>query len=262
MVRRSARPVIAVNCDFEKGSPREHPFLPLVYVAALERAGAVPFLVAPLASPRQAGLLAARADGMMFTGSDDIDPKYYGERKEPACGRLVPRVKTDTDLALFHAARRRGLPFLGICGGFQLANVALGGTLLQDIPTHLPGALRHKVPAVKMPSRRVPTHPVDVLPGTRLSRLVGSGRRHVNSSHHQAVGHLGRGLVVSAIAPDGVIEAIESVEERYLVAVEWHPERLPAGHRMREPIFSDFVAAARRYARTKRAKISVSYWAG
>lgn len=230
-------PVILLNCDMEAGTGRPHPFLSVAYLEAVERAGGIPFLAGPLRDPRAADAVAARADGVVFTGSDDIDP---------ACGRIVPRAKTETDLALFAAARRRGLPILGICGGFQLANVALGGTLIQDIPAHVPGALLHKRPRVKMPRRSLPLHPVDVLPGTRLAHLVGAGRRAVNSAHHQAIGRLGRGLRVSAIAPDGVIEAVESRSGGRLLAVEWHPERLRTGHRMREPLFRDLVAAARR----------------
>lgn len=245
MTRRA--PVIALNCDLESGTGRPHPFLVQAYPEAVERAGGIPFLVGPLRNPRAADAIAARADAIVFTGSDDIDPAFYGARKEPACGRIVPRAKTETDLAFFAAARRRGLPILGICGGFQLANVAFGGTLLQDIPSGVPRPLRHKRdPREKMPKGALPLHPVDVLPGTRLARLVGTGRRPVNSAHHQAIGRLGRGLRVSAVAPDGVVEAVEARSGGYLLAVEWHPERLPVGHRMREPLFRDLVAAARR----------------
>ncbi len=240
------RPVIALNCDLEEGPGRHRPFLSMPYLGAVERAGGVPLLVGPLSDPARADALAARVDGVIFTGSDDIDPAFYGKRREPACGRIVPRAKTETDLALFRAARRRRLPVFGICGGFQLANIALGGTLIQDIPSWNPRALKHKNPLVKMPRRAVPMHPVEVVPGTRLSRLVGAGRFTVNSAHHQAVDRLGKGLRVSATAPDGVVEAFEGTAGPYLLAVEWHPERLPAGHRMRKPLLADFVRACRR----------------
>ncbi len=243
---RKKKPVIALNCDYEQGTERKHPFLSLAYLEAVERAGGIPFLVGPLADPAGADAIAARADGILFTGSDDIDPAFYGKRREPACGRIVPHAKTETDLVLFAAARRRGLPVFGICGGFQVVNIALGGTLLQDIPTRVPGALQHKLPFVKMPGRGIPVHPVDVVAGTRLARLVGAGRRVVNSSHHQAIDRLGRGLRISALSPDGVVEAVETRAGPYLLAVEWHPERLSAGHRMRDALFADFVRAARK----------------
>jgi putative glutamine amidotransferase len=135
-------------------------------------------------------------------------------------GPLKPE-RSAFELALLKLAIQRRLPVLGICGGMQLVNVALGGTLYQDLPRELPGARSHQQDT----DRSQPHHPIDVKLGTSLADSVGKGQLMVNSTHHQAVAVLGAGLVASAVAPDGVVEAIET-NDGSVVGVQWHPELL------------------------------------
>jgi len=148
---------------------------------------------------------------------------------------------------VFAAARRESVPTLGICRGMQLMNVALGGTLHQDIPTEHPSDVTHNVKG-KHPERR--DHPVDVKPGTVLAEIAQSETLQVNSRHHQAVEKLAPGVRVSAVAPDGLIEAFET-REPWLLAVQWHPENLRRDLASRR-IFARFARAVRDRARGMR----------
>lgn len=244
-----AKPLIAINCDAENAGGGPFPFLKQPYVEAVEEAGGIPLLVAPLATPDDVRAIVARVDGVLFSGCDDYDPADYGAARDPACGRIVPRRKADTDRALFAAACAAARPIFGICGGMQLVNIACGGTLVQDIPTRVPGALAHKGETEKPPAGALPTHTVEILPGTRLATLLCRARVTVNSSHHQAVERLGHGLAVSARAPDGVVEAVEAVDGRSILGVQWHPERTDRTDAARRALFSDFIDRARRAAR-------------
>lgn len=181
-------------------------------------------------------------DGVVLSGGLDVNPARYGERE------THPSVEVDaqrdaTDFAAFEKARREGLPVLGICRGLQVVNVALGGTLHQDIPSERPSEITHEVPG-KHPERR--DHDVAVKQGTLLSEIVRTSEIPVNSRHHQAVEKLAPGLRVSAVAPDGLIEAFET-REPWLVAVQWHPENLrndPVSRR----IFAEFARVVRERA--------------
>ena len=181
-------------------------------------------------------------DGVVLSGGLDVDPARYGERETHPSVEVDPH-RDATDFAAFQSARREGLPVLGICRGLQVVNVALGGTLHQDIPSEHPSEITHEVPG-KDPERR--DHEVAVEPGTLLSEIVRTPEIPVNSRHHQAVEKLAPGLRVSAVAPDGLIEAFES-REPWLVAVQWHPENLrndPVSRR----IFAEFARVVRERA--------------
>lgn len=210
------------------------------YLAVLRSVGAVPWVV-PLApdDPDTLTEVAARIDGLFLTGGADIDPPRYGEPRHPACGAADPD-RDETELLLLRLAAERNRPVFGICRGMQMMNVAAGGTLYQDIPTQVPAALPHNPPA----ARDALTHEVTAAAGSRLAHLLGETVVGVNSLHHQAVKVLGSGLRATGYAPDGVIEAIEGVGERFVVGVQWHPEELTAHPGMRG-LFAAFVAAAR-----------------
>jgi putative glutamine amidotransferase len=237
------KPVIGINCDFEEaGEGRRHyPYLYLAYQDFVEAGGGIPLLLPPLGRPADAEALLDRIDGLLFTGSDDIDPACYGQPKHARCGRLIPSRKTDSDLALFRAARARRKPIFGICGGMQLVNVALGGTLIQDIPSQKPGGVVHKG---ERGAAALPEHPISIEPGTQLAEEIGEPSCIVNTGHHQAIDRPGEGLRASARAPDGIVEAIEG-EGPFLTAVQWHPEKIPnrAGGRR---LMKRFVDACRR----------------
>jgi len=178
-------------------------------------------------------------DGLVVTGGAfDIPPELYGEARRPVCGPLVPE-RTASELALLGVALRDGLPVLGVCGGMQLLAVALGATLWQDLPADA-GLGGHEQP----PPRDRPSHPVEVLAGTRLAGLVGAGRLDCNSTHHQAVRAPGPRLAVSARAPDGVVEAVELDGPAFVVGVQWHPEAVVRHEPRHAAIYRGLVAAA------------------
>ena len=182
-------------------------------------------------------------DGVVLGGGLDVHPARYG-REVLADGSVeLDQDRDTTDFAVFELARRESLPTLGICRGMQVVNVALGGTLVQNIPTERPSEIEHLVPEKKDDRR---DHTVEIQPGTRLARIASGAQIEVNSRHHQGVDRPAPGLRVSAVAPDGLVEAIES-DGPWLVAVQWHPENLledPVSRRL----FGDFARAAREHA--------------
>jgi putative glutamine amidotransferase len=171
------------------------------YVRALEAAGVVPIVLPPLDAAYAARALDA-VSGLVLTGGEDVAPRRYGEVPHRALG-TVNEARDAFELALIAVARARGLPTLAICRGIQVLNVALGGTLVQDIPSQCPSALPH-APAGGRAAR---VHDVHVAPATRLADAVQAQRLSVNSSHHQAIARVAHGLRVTARAPDGVIVA-------------------------------------------------------
>jgi putative glutamine amidotransferase len=212
------------------------------YTDRILDAGGVPLLPPPPGPLDDVDAVVAQmvevADALVISGGGhDVDPALYGEVRLPACGPPSPE-RTDLELRLLSACEARGRPVLGVCGGLQLMNVARGGTLWQDLPSQRPSSTEH---TMNGPKTR-PCHDVVVAPGTRLAQIVGAGSLGVNSTHHQAVKELGRGLVASAHADDGLIEAIEDPHHPFFVGVQWHPEALTeAAHRS---IYRALCAAA------------------
>ena len=180
-------------------------------------------------------------DGLIMTGGADIHPCFYGQIVLERCGE-IDEERDRFEVELIHAARGRDLPFLGICRGLQVLNVALGGTLYQDLsyragtdPTHMNSREQ----------RGEAAHPVAVAPGSRLAAIIGARELPVTSTHHQVIRDLAPGLTVSAVAPDGVIEGIEG-PGRFLIAVQWHPERMAARHPEQLALFRSLVESTRR----------------
>jgi len=193
---------------------------------------------------------AARLDGLVLSGGGDVSPYLYGE----APLKAVSRMELDRDrweLALFRAAWSAGLPILGICRGCQLVNVALGGTLYQDIPSQLPEAGGH---SFDVPMDE-PAHYIVIRQGSRLAAALGAGRFLSNSFHHQAVKGLAPGLTVSAQASDGVIEGLEwTSDERYLVAAQFHPEGMTRRFPDTLGLFRSHVEASQAAGRSRPAR--------
>ena len=183
-----------------------------------------------------------RFDGVVLAGGLDVEPALYGVEDPHPTVEVDPGRDT-TELAVFDAARRDGVPALGICRGMQMINVALGGTLHQDIPSEHPSEVTHNVKG-KHPTRR--DHAVLVKQGTRLSEITQAQEIQVNSRHHQAVEKLAPGVVVSALAPDGLVEAFEAAQP-WLLAVQWHPENLRTDGPSKR-IFEEFARAVREKA--------------
>lgn len=228
------RPTILLTPDAEDGRY----VLKAPYARAVADAGGLP-LIAPYDAPVDA-LLAVAAGLVVTGGAFDIDPAAYGEARTEKCGP-VKEERPRFERALLEAALARDLPVLGICGGMQLLAVVRGGTLHQDIAAEIPGAGPHE----QRTPRHEPAHPIRVEPGSRLARAVGGARAAVNSTHHQAVKAQGRGLVVTARAEDGLIEAIEDPSARFCVGVQWHPELLGESAPWNRSLFAQLVEAAR-----------------
>jgi putative glutamine amidotransferase len=170
--------------------------------------------------PERAADYLDRLDGLIVTGGAfDVDPALFGDGVRHATVTTKDR-RTAFEFAITRGAVDRDMPVLGICGGQQLLNVVLGGTLIQHIPDEIADALAHEQPN----PRNEPGHTVRIVPGTLLHRITGAAEMSVNSAHHQAVKQVAPGAVVDAMAPDGVIEGIEATGKRFCLGVQWHPE--------------------------------------
>ena len=219
-----SRPRIAVSGVVRSWEGADRTGVNAAYVQALLAAGGIPLILSPLMGASLAGSVLDGFDGLLLTGGEDIDPSWYGAEPSPL---LSPpsRERDLFELALFAVARQRGLPILGVCRGIQLINVAMGGTLVQDIPTERPGALDHR-PAGLRDTR---SHVVRLRPGSRAARAMGAASVNVNSSHHQAIQQLAPGLVASGWTSDDLIESLESeAGASWILAVQWHPEEMHA----------------------------------
>jgi putative glutamine amidotransferase len=222
-VRASAAPTspapVAVTAPRRLVAGRERVTLNTAYVRALERAGLVPLAVPTMLSADRAAAALDAVRGLVLTGGGDVAPERYGAAPHPRLDD-VDRERDAAELALIAAARERRLPILAICRGIQILNVALGGTLYQDLESERPGPVPH--------NDESGTHAVRVEPGSLLARTLGSGTASVNSRHHQAIRDLAPGLKAVAWADDGVIEGAEPADAGapWTVAVQWHPEDL------------------------------------
>jgi putative glutamine amidotransferase len=215
--------VVAVSATSDASNGNPHRVrLNNAYVHALENAGLVPVVVPPLTSNESVHAILSRVDGLLLTGGEDVEPSLYGQPRSPNCGE--PNVQRDhTEIALVKAARDLRLPVLAICRGPQLLNVALGGTLIQDIPAEIANALPHNA----RDDRAARVHKVSIDEGSKLADAIGETNITVNSLHHQSVRDVAPGLRASAKAPDGVVEGIESRDDDWwAVGVQWHPEEM------------------------------------
>lgn len=217
------------------------------YVRSVRAAGGLPLIVPVMEGKEEAAACLDSLDGLLLSGGGDLLPLRYGEEALPGLG-LTSSSRDEWELDLVLAARERGLPLLGICRGHQLINVALGGSLYQDLRTQLPGSLDHCPPeGQSMDELR---HGVEILgPGSRLARALGEGRVAVNSFHHQGLKRLAGGLVATARSADGLVEGFEGEGEAFLMGVQFHPETLSARYPAFLGIFSALVEAAEAYRR-------------
>jgi putative glutamine amidotransferase len=213
------------------------------YVLALMRAGAAPVLLPQLTEHSRLRRLYDVLDGLLLPGAGDIDPARYGEARHEKCGPVSPELD-EVELTLARWAVDDEKPLLAICRGIQVLNVALGGTLYQDIAAQIPGGEEH------VKHRRGPrdflAHPAAITPSSRLAGLLGATSLPVNSLHHQAVKDVAPGLAVVARAPDSLIEAAEVSEHPFAIGVQWHPEELVDRDPRSQKLFDALVVACRR----------------
>ncbi|MDH4349511.1 MAG: gamma-glutamyl-gamma-aminobutyrate hydrolase family protein, partial [Gemmatimonadota bacterium] len=187
-----------------------------------------------------------RLDGVLIPGGVDLDPRSYGEERHPRLGAVDPaRDRVEIQLVRWALADRK--PVLGLCRGAQIINVALGGTLYQDLEAQFPGALKHDYFPTAGFSRDYLAHEVALAPGSRLMAAMERPRVMVNSMHHQGIRALAEGLVPSAVAPDGLIEAVERPGEHFLVGVQWHPEMFEMTDPHTRHLFREFIGAAQEW---------------
>ncbi len=222
------------------------------YFLAATMVGAVPWMI-PLFDDDLNTLreIYERLDGILIPGGVDINPLEYGEAVRPECGNLDPaRDRVELQLTLW--AMEDGKPLLGLCRGLQVINVASGGTLWQDLASQNGAFHKHDYFPTAGFERDHLAHEVDVTAGTKLARYLESSRAHVNSMHHQGIKQLGRGLVASATAPDGLIEAVEGGTDAFLVGVQWHPEVFEMADPHVRHLFGGFIQAARAWSQQHR----------
>ena len=220
-VDRDAPPVVALTTTTEVVRELPRVRVNKRYTDALARTGVLPVAV-PSLEPDAADALLDRVDGLVLTGGDDVESRLYGAPPHPKAEAPDP-VRDRWEIALARAARDRRLPTLAICRGVQVANVAFGGSLIQDIASERPGAIGH----ARADLRAARVHTVVVEPTSRLARALDAGRIITNSLHHQAIDRLGEGLRVVARAEDGIVEAAEwRADDWWMVGVQWHPEEL------------------------------------
>jgi putative glutamine amidotransferase len=244
------RPLVAATATTEtiRGVVRTR--LNAAYVTAIEGAGLLPLISAPVADTTLAHDVIARVDGLVLTGGEDVDPRHYRAARHPATDD-AHEARDRWELALVAVARQHGIPVLAICRGMQLLNVALGGTLVQDIPSERPSELVHADSAKR--ARRI--HRVECVPDSRLAESMGATSLSVNSSHHQSVDTVAPELRVSATAPDGIVEGVETRDGGWwVVGAQWHPEELVSTP---EPwdreLFAAFAAEVQRFAASGRS---------
>lgn len=214
------------------------------YVRAVADAGGVPLIVSPLLGAGHAAEVLDGVAGLLLTGGEDVDPELYGAEPSPHLG-TVDRGRDLLEVALVTEAGRRGMPVLGICRGIQLVNVAFGGTLWQDLPSERPGPVSHDPHG----PRDAAAHRVRIAPDSRAARATGAAELVPNSLHHQAVRELAPGLVATAWADDGLVEAVESAADApWLLAVQWHPEEMQQRQASARGLFASLQEEARRFA--------------
>lgn len=218
--------------------PTDRFYLSRHYSEALEAAGAVPLHISLIPNEEYVTSAVEDLDGILLPGSDsDVDPQRYGQQPHRRLGTVQP-IKDETDLLVITAAEMRGIPILAICFGMQILNVSRGGTLIQDIESQVPDSIQHEQGVPR--DRR--SHSVKLLSGTTLHRLARGEQELVNSHHHQAIEVIGQNLNASAWSNDGLVEALEDPRpDKFVMAVQWHPELGWEDDKFSQAIFRHFV---------------------
>jgi putative glutamine amidotransferase len=237
----ASAPLIGVSTSITLGAHPERAYVNSSYLNAVQQAGGVPVALPPQLSSASLGRLMRGLDGLLLTGGGDVDPALFGEAPHPTLYDVAP-ARDAVETAAIGIALDRRLPILAICRGVQVLNVALGGSLYQDVGSDPGTEIKHSQAA----PRDEPTHTVSVKAGSRLAETLGADAIEVNSMHHQAVKALGAGLVAVAWAPDQIVEGIELTDSsRFVLGVQWHPEELVRRSEPARRLFTALVSSAR-----------------
>ena len=239
-----AQPVIGITASIEHRPPAfgETYALSRKYAEGVLQAGGVPVIVPHNLGEDSLRALLDRLDGVLLSGGGDLDPVLFGEETHPATCEIEPD-RDRVELTLARWIVEREVPFLAICRGIQVLNVALGGSLLQDIPTQVPDALPHSFDRKTTP-RNYLAHPVKIDPNSQLARIMQLEAASTNSWHHQSIKQAADRLRVAAVAGDGVIEAVEVPGQRFAIGVQWHPEWLFEERLEHRRLFEELVRAS------------------
>ncbi|MGE5654042.1 MAG: gamma-glutamyl-gamma-aminobutyrate hydrolase family protein [Bacillota bacterium] len=210
------KPLIGISCSFN--SKESQYAMGVTYVESVKKAGGIPVMLTFVEGDDVHELLE-HLDGVLFSGGPDMDPSFFGEEPHQRLGGISPE-RDAFEVEACREAMAMGLPILGICRGCQLINVVAGGNLVQDIPAQVPGAIKHGQDAPRWHA----SHTARIRPGTKLASILESDKISVNSYHHQSVKDVAPNWLVSAVAADGVIEAIEDPNQPFCLGIQWHPE--------------------------------------
>lgn len=255
-MRNEYRPIIGLTADVMTLDGARRHTLRDSYVSAILNAGGAPVLI-PCTDNEEAALAVYRClDGLVLTGGGDVDPALYGEGEDGTEMNSISPWRDTTELKLTQQALADDLPVLGICRGHQVLNVAAGGTLYQDIPGNLPPSSTDHRGSTYTLNRGLLTHSVRLEPSCKLAAILGTPELMVNSLHHQGVKLPGQGLRVVGASPDGMAEALESEQHRWVMSVQWHPEELWRKQPEAASLFKafvDFVKAAKEEKQLVRA---------
>jgi putative glutamine amidotransferase len=234
-------PLIGVTTSITIGQTPERAYVNSAYLHAVQHAGGVPVPLPPQLSAGALERLVKALGGLLLTGGGDVDPATFGEAPHSTVYEVAP-ARDALECSAVRLVLDRQLPILAVCRGIQVLNVALGGTLYQDVDTDPGTEILHS----QTEPRDQPTHKVKVKPGSRLAEALGVDEIEVNSMHHQVVKDLGAGLEPVAWAPDLLVEGIEMADSsRFVVGVQWHPEELRAHSDPARRLFAAFIGAAR-----------------
>lgn len=237
------RPIIGITCSSTDSSNS----ISTNYVNAIEKAGGTSIL---LPSTRNDSCIVdyiKLIDGLLLAGGVDVDPLYFGEEPKP----LMGKIDIDRDYLEIHLipeALKVNLPVLGICRGIQILNVAMGGSIYQDISMSGKSILKHRQDAPGLYA----THTIDVLSKSQLIRILSNSKIRTNSFHHQAVREAAPGFIISAVARDGIIEGIESINHNFVVGVQFHPEQMWQDNPPITNLFLEYVSAAKAYRQRQK----------
>ncbi|HBT20775.1 MAG TPA: peptidase C26 [Peptococcaceae bacterium] len=229
-------PVIGITCHMDYSAGKF--VLSHYYVRVIECSSGIPFILPVITHDDLIDKYSEILDGLLLTGGVDVDPLFFGE--QPRGTREITPERDVFEMKIVRKFMALNKPILGICRGMQVLNIAAEGSIFQDINDEVPGVIKHMQEA----PRWHPTHTIEIVPGTKLGKIYKKSKINVNTFHHQAVKEAAPGFCISALAADGIIEAIESSKHKFVIGVQWHPEHLAFWDKASLRLFKAFIEAS------------------